>query len=335
MFKLIKKRITQLAYSKKTTALVVIKRVDWVQSALLKLKPTKQNGLFYSTAGFCTLGSILYFCFIASDIYISETKFVVRTAEKHSSAPVFGEMLQQMGFTESHSDAWVVHDYMLSHDVMRQLNELLNVKEVYSDTHIDCFNRFPGLRFWDRSLEAFHAYYKEHILVSIDPMSSIITLKVKGFNPNTVLTINKKLLELSEGLINTLNERAQSDLVKTAQNEIIMATEYITEISSRISKLRQNSHLTDPEGQALQLQRLAVEKGLADKQLAMALSSLKKAEVDALKQQLYIVKITNPTLPDAAVEPYKIQGIFSMILMGILSWGILSLLVSGVKEHYS
>lgn len=335
MFQLIKKRIKQLLRLNKTTSLVVIKPIDWTQSRLLKLKPTKQNGLFYSTAGLCTLVSILYFCFIASDVYISETKFVVRTADKHSSGPVFGEVLQQMGFTESHSDSWVVHDYMLSHDVMGQLNDLLDVQRLYSDAHIDFFNRFPGLRFWDRSLEAFHAYYQDHVLVSIDPLSSIITLKVKGFSPNTVLTINKKLLELSEELINTLNERAQSDLVKTAQNEIVMATQYITEVSSRISKLRQNTHLSDPEGQALQLQRLAVEKGLADKQLAMALSSLQKAQTDALKQQLYIMKITNPTLPDAAVEPHRIQGIFSMMLLGLLIWGVVSLLVSGVKEHYS
>lgn len=335
MFKLVKQGLKQLVRSKKTSSLAVIERANWAQDKLLRLKPTKQNGLFYSTAGLFALFSVFYFCFIASDVYISETKFVVRTADKHSSGPVFGEVLQQMGFTESHSDSWVVHDYMLSHDVMRQLNELLDIQRLYSDKHIDFFNRFPGLRFWDRSLEAFHAYYQDHVLVAIDPLSSIISLKVKGFSPDTVLAINKKLLELSEGLINTLNERAQSDLIKTAQNEIMMATQYITDVSSRISSLRQNTHLPDPEGQALQLQRLAVEKGLADKQLAMALSSLQKAQADALKQQLYIVKISNPTLPDAAVEPHKIQGIFSMILLGMLIWGVTSLLVSGVKEHYS
>lgn len=335
MIQLMKQRIKHHVLFKKATSLAVIQRGNWMHRMLLHLKPTKKNGLFYSTAGLCTLGALFYFCVIASDVYVSETKFVVRTADKKASGPVFGEVLQQMGFTESHADSWVVHDYMVSHDVMQQLNELLHIQRAYSDTHIDFFNRFPGVRFWDTSLEAFHAYYKNHVLVTIDPLSSIITLKVKGFRSDTVFTINQKLLELSEGLINTLNERAQSDLIQTAHNEIAMATHYIATVSSRIAHLRQKAHLSDPEGQALQLQRLSVEKGLADQQLAMAMSSLQKAQADALKQQLYLVKITYPTLPDAAVEPRKIQGVVSMILLGLLLWGVVSLFVSSVREHYS
>jgi capsular polysaccharide transport system permease protein len=335
MIKLIGNNLKKLVVFNKNTSLIVVEKVNWIRRILWKLKPSRKNQLFYSTAGLCTFVSILYFCFIASNVYISETKFVVRTADKKSSGPLFGEVLQQMGFTESNSDSWVVHDYMLSHDVMKQLNELVQIRQLYSDSRIDVFNRFPGIRFWDRSLEAFHAYYQDHVLVTIDPLSSIITLKVKGFSPEAVLAINKQLLDLSEGLINTLNERAQSDLIKTAQKEIKIATKYIAEVSSRISKLRQHTHLSDPEGQALLLQRLSVEKSLSDKQLAMAMTSLQNAQADALKQQLYIVRITNPTLPDAALEPRKIQGVFSMILFGLLLWGVLSLLVSGVREHYS
>lgn len=335
MLKLVKHRLKQLRISKKVTSLTVVERVNRVQGTLLKLRPTKRNGLFYSTAGLFTFASIIYFCFIASDVYISETKFVVRTADKKSSSPLFGDVLQQMGFTESHSDAWVVHDYMISHDVMRQLDDTLHIRNRYSDHQIDIFNRFPGLRFWDHSLEAFHDYYQNNVLVNIDPLSSIITLKVKGFEPDLVLAVNKQLLELSEGLINRLNQRAQTDLIHAAKEEITTATKYIAEVSLSISNLRQQTHLSDPEGQALQLQRLSVEKSLADKQLAMAMTSFQKAQADALKQQLYIVKITSPTMPDAAVEPHKIQGVFSMVLMGLLLWGVLSLLHSGVREHYS
>jgi capsular polysaccharide transport system permease protein len=40
-----------------------------------------------------------------------------------------------------------------------------------------------------------------------------------------------------------------------------------------------------------------------------------------------------PNLPDMAVEPRRIRSTFMVLALGLVLWGVLSLVVSSVKEH--
>jgi len=84
---------------------------------------------------------------------------------------------------------------------------------------------------------------------------------------------------------------------------------------------------------AAQYQRLALEREFADKQLASALASLEQARNEAQRKQLYLERIVQPSKPDYPVEPRRIRGILSAFVIGMIAWGVLSLLVAGVKEH--
>jgi capsular polysaccharide transport system permease protein len=276
----------------------------------------------------------IYFSLIASDVYVSESKFVVRTSEKNTVS-LFGGVLDQIGIGESHSDSWIVHDFMLSRDVLQKLDQELNIKKAYSSKKIDFISRFPSIKFWDKSLEAFYDYFQSQVAVSLDPAASITTLTVKSFSPTLAWQINKKLLQLSEELINRLNERARNDMITVAQDEVSETTKKIYHLSAEISKLHHKKVIADPEGQGLQLQRLSLEKELANKELALALAALQKAKAQAAKQQLYIVRVSNPLKPDTAIEPRRLRAILSAFLLSFLVWSILSLLVSSVKEHHA
>jgi capsular polysaccharide transport system permease protein len=149
------------------------------------------------------------------------------------------------------------------------------------------------------------------------------------------LKINQSLLSLSEDLVNQLNLRARQDLMKSAQREVDIAKSKIQDLSKEISLLRKKESVKDPDGQVIRLQNLHLEREFADKQLATSLSSLEQARTEALKKQLYIERVANPILPDSAMEPRRIRGIISTLLLGLVLWGILSLLISGVKEHHA
>lgn len=298
------------------------------------LRKVSSKQWFYLIMSTTLLISLIYFAFIASDVYVSESKFVVRTSEKNNASP-FGGVLEQIGIGESHSDSWVVHDFMLSRDVLHKLNQDLTIKQSYSAKNIDILSRFPGIKFWDESMEAFHDYFQSQVSVTIDPLASITTLTVKSFNPELALKINQKLLQLSEALINQLNDRARNDMINLAQREVEETTDKIYKLSAEISQLRHKRTIADPEGQGLQLQRFSLEKELANKELAMALSTLQKTKAQAAKQQLYIVRITNPLQPDKAIEPRRIRAMLSVLLLSFLVWSVASLLISSVREHHS
>ncbi|WP_306294727.1 hypothetical protein [Sphingobium lactosutens] len=84
---------------------------------------------------------------------------------------------------------------------------------------------------------------------------------------------------------------------------------------------------------AVQFQRLQLESQLADKQLAAAISSLQDARNEARRKRAYVERIVEPNRPDYAAEPRRLRGILSTFVVGLVVWAVLSMLVSGIKEH--
>ena len=84
---------------------------------------------------------------------------------------------------------------------------------------------------------------------------------------------------------------------------------------------------------AAEYERLALDREFADKQLASALASLEVARNEAQRQQLYLETISKPNLPDEAVLPKRFQGILTTFILGLVAWGIISMLLAGVREH--
>lgn len=88
-------------------------------------------------------------------------------------------------------------------------------------------------------------------------------------------------------------------------------------------------------GQAAEYERLALERSFADKQLAAALASLEQARNEAQRKQLYLERIVQPSLPDYPVEPKRLRSIVSTFAVGMICWGILTMLIAGVREHHN
>jgi capsular polysaccharide transport system permease protein len=306
--------------------------VEWINN--LKSNKIWSNKLFLATVVVPTTLSVLYFGPIASDVYITESKFVVRSPQK-SSPLSMGDVFGKIGFSKSDDDSYSVRDYITSRDALNTLNREIKIKDIYSQSSIDIFNRYPGLKFWDNSLERFHSYYQEHIGVQVDGSSSISTLTVRAYTAEDATKINQRLVDMSEALVNRLNERARQDLIKTANDEVILAKTKLEKISLQLTQLRSQKTGNEPDKQVAQLQGLALERDFADKQLATALASLEQARTEALRKQLYIERVVQASQPDKAMEPRRIKGIFTTFILGLIAWGVLSLMISGIKEHHA
>ena len=85
---------------------------------------------------------------------------------------------------------------------------------------------------------------------------------------------------------------------------------------------------------AARYQRLLLDRDFADKRLAAAMTSLQEAQTEARRKQAYVERITQPSLPDEAQEPRRLRGIFSVLMLGLVAWAILTMLIAGVREHH-
>jgi capsular polysaccharide transport system permease protein len=343
--------------------------------------------------------SALYFGLIASDVYLSESRFVVRGPQKQSSGSLT-TLLQGTGagFGRSVEDSYSVTDFMISRDALRRLDEELHLKEAFGSDQVDRLNRFAGLD-GDDSFEALYLYYLDKVAVTVDVTTPVSILETRAFTADDAYRINQRLLELSEDLVNRLNERGQGDMIRFAEADVREAEERARAASVAVSEYRHRQAVYDPGQQsslqlgqisalqgelstakarltqiqnlaknnpqivalqkiveatqaeidsetgrvaggqaslankAVEYEGLVLEQALAEKQLETALASLIQAREDAQEMQIYLVRIVQPSRPDVAQEPRRLRNVIVTLVLGLVAWGVLSLLLAGVREH--
>ena len=356
-----------------------------------------KNRILWVTVIIPTVLACIYYGLVASDVYISESRFVVRNPQRATQTGL-GALLQGTGFSRSQDDTYSVHDFVLSRDALKELDEQLAVRKAYTNKDADFINRFPGLD-WDDSFESFYRYYQKRVSVDYDPVSSISILTVRAFTAPDAKSFNDLLLKMGERLVNNLNDRSRQDLIKFAQQEVSNAEGKAKTAALALSTFRTNQSVFDTdrqsaialqgvaklqeellatEGQLNQIrqvspknpqvatlvsrvatlrnmiaaetgkvtgsgtsltsksanfERLVLEKSFADKQFASALASLESARSEAERKQLYLERLVQPNLPDKALEPRRIRSIIMVLVVGLLAWGVVSLLVASVREH--
>jgi capsular polysaccharide transport system permease protein len=84
---------------------------------------------------------------------------------------------------------------------------------------------------------------------------------------------------------------------------------------------------------SIEYEGLILERGFAEKQLAAALTSLELAHNEALRKQLYLERVVQPNMPDAAIEPRRIRSVIATFILGLIAWGIFTMLLAGIREH--
>jgi capsular polysaccharide transport system permease protein len=205
-----------------------------------------------------TLLAAIYFGAVASDVYTSESRFLVRSPQKPQSGGTVNLLLQSSGFTHSQDDTYSVRDYILSRDALKELDAKLKIRSRFGSDKIDVFNRFPGVFGFGTSFEQFYRYYGDHVSVEYDPLSSISVLTVKAYTAKDAYDINSLLIDISERLVNTLNDRSRRDLISFADNEVKLASDKAKDASLALLSYRSSQSIFEPDKQAaLQLEGVA------------------------------------------------------------------------------
>jgi capsular polysaccharide transport system permease protein len=202
-----------------------------------------------------TVVATLYFGLIASDVYVCESRFVVRSQQRETGVSL-GSLLKGGSSESSVEDNYGVRDFMLSRDALRQLEDELHLSSLFSASSVDRFSRFGGLDF-DSSFEALYRYYAHRVAIDVDSTSSISTLVVTAFGADEAYRINEMLLRSGERFVNALNERARQDTVRFAQAEAEDAEKKAQAATLALSGYRSAHSLFNPEAQStLRLQQV-------------------------------------------------------------------------------
>jgi capsular polysaccharide transport system permease protein len=193
--------------------------------------------------GLPTVISLGYFGLIASDIYISETRYAIRSTDRAAPTDLLSGMLASSGISSSASeDSMIVSDYIHSRDMLKALENRIGLRAHYGSADVDWVARLPA----DATEEDFLEYYREMVDVEIDTGSDISLLRVRAFDPETAQRIAQTIVELSERLINRWSERITEDTLRFARKELDFAENKVRESSAAVTRFRNESGSVDP-----------------------------------------------------------------------------------------
>lgn len=232
-------------------------KARWSISALgLRKRLPNIHWLFFCTVVVPTLAAIVYFGFLASDVYVSESRFVVRSPDKPSMTGL-GVLLKSAAFSNSGDEIYAADDYIQSRDALRALNRDGSVVRSYSSGNVSIFDRFNPLGF-DGSFEALFDYFGKKVRVDYDSTSAITTLSVRAYSPAAAQKFNAQLLGLAEDTVNRLNRRGRSDVIELSAQEVADAEQAERVAAIALAQFRNSSGIIDPEKQAaVQLQMIS------------------------------------------------------------------------------
>ncbi len=366
--------------------------------------PKKISGraLFLLIVVIPTFLATIYYTFLATDVYITEAKVIVKTLSPPStSLGGISGILQSLGIPEPFTKgAYVIIDHIRSRDVMFELDRKYHLKDYYSSSRWDILQRFDPLGIDPSYENFFERYYKDNVIKAyLDTNSGILTFQIMAADPDYGYEISKDILSISERFINELNKRAsftalehfRTQLEDTrnkvrlfsrriikymSETQIITPQEQIGLILQQIAKLQEHliskqfelsrlfsiapmnpkienlkreieeikreidtkmALLTGKDGSmgaySVELELLRADLQLLQRELEANLSAFLQAQNQLLLQHLFIERVEEPRKPDAPLKPREFVSILTVFAISFAVWGIISLLVAGVKEH--
>ena len=210
----------------------------------------KKRRWFLLTVALPTLLAALYYGLLASDIYVSESRFVIKSPDqKRSQMSTLANLVQTTGLSGGQEQTNEVLTYVRSRDALKALEKNISIRDKFSSPQADFLSRFPQ-PFTDSSFESLFKYYGKRIDARLDAEAGTAVIKVEAFTPQDAYVINRQLLDLSEGLVNRLNNRAQSKGIVEAQKQVELATQRAKNARIALAQYRNAQALIDPSKQA-------------------------------------------------------------------------------------
>ncbi len=237
---------------------------------------------------------IFYYTFIAADRYVSDVSITVKSTD--GSTPIVSGLEGLVGVTSNtKEDIMHLQEYIKSLDMLKKLDEEINLRELYQSQQLDVFFSITPLA----SQESYLKYYRNRILTTYDDGTGLLNVSVEGFKPEDAYLIASTILKESEYFINEISRNIAREQLRFSEGELEKARENYQKAKNALLIFQNKYGIFDPQSQIKTKAGFITEIDLKisekETQLNTALSYLNesapqvialKAEIQALKLQL-------------------------------------------------
>ena len=212
--------------------------------ALSRRRGARLVAILYAITFVCvfvipSVGSIVYFGFVASPQFVTESKFVVQGGSNLRADGI--EAVTGLPATNVVQDTQVVVNYIQSAAIVEQLQHRLDIRQLYGNSNIDWVSRFDVTKPFEKLVD----YWKSKVEVSIQLPGGLVTVSIRAFSAEDTLRISQAVLEFSEKLVNDLNQRMRKDNVGSSKQEFERAAERLGAVRGALETARNAEGLLD------------------------------------------------------------------------------------------
>lgn len=188
--------------------------------------------------------SLIYFGYVASDQYESETRFTVR-----SSTPALGkdQIANVTGIPSAKivQDTQIVVNFIKSREMLDVLSRRkVDLHSIYGKPSVDWWARLPG----DATVEELLEYWEKMITTGVSASSGIVVVKVRSFSPGESAMLAQEILNASEVVVNQVNDRIWQDVTSTAQQNVGLAQTQLQVARKELADARNQNGVLTIEG---------------------------------------------------------------------------------------
>ena len=271
-----------------------LNRFNTVEKSLTQLNTLlKQN-----KTALLILPWVLYAFYLivwAAPQYESQSQLIVKSSDGGSSFDPSSLLMAAGVSGGSSNESSLVEAYIQSADMIKYLDSTIQLRDHYTSDEADMFSGLSS----EHKQEDFYQFYLNHVDVSVDSTSSVITLRTRAFNAEYAQVINQAIVEKAEQFINTINNNLAKSKLVFAKGEHEIVEQKLQNAKTEILGFQSKYNVLDPtaEGAAFQQIAFSLEATLAQKKaelstMATMMSNMApeviniKREISALQKEV-------------------------------------------------
>lgn len=219
--------------------------VSEIQRDLIRRRRRRFVGLMLRLILFVFLptAAVGYYLFsIATDMYETESSFVIQTSENPAASGGFGAILAGTGFATS-QDSIVVQDYLNSREAFRRLDAEFGYAVHFMDPSIDVIQRLPE----GATADEAYQYYTKRVTIGYDPTEGVIRMSVIAATPEASQRFAEALVGYAEERVDGLSREARGDQLELASARYSEALQELAEAEARVVDLQQQRGVLSAE----------------------------------------------------------------------------------------
>ncbi len=244
-----------------------------------------------------TLLTVGYLAFYASDQYETEMSFTVQqgTKSQRSVTGVMALAAQISGFSSTSQETFMVLEYLRSAAVVHDIGGAAFLEPIFARNDIDYLARMDQ----KLPIEDIVEFWRDKVIPELDARSGIINLKIRAFSAEDSELVAKKLLTLTEKLVNGISLRSRNDTLQRVEQDVKRSANILAETRLKLLSFRNTEQSIDPVQDAeqisimitdLTLKRIEIETELETMTKQSSGNSpairVKKDQLDAFNQQI-------------------------------------------------